>query len=341
MRLVNNQQEVLREEVVERVRRAPRRPAGERPAVVFDARAMADLLQHLDVEPRSGVEPLGLQQLAALPHDLQPLFQLLLDGLDGGGDPLLRHHEVLGGVDEKLVLLDERLATDGVDDGKLLDRVPPQLDAEGIFLVARPDLHAITADAKCTALKAHVVPLILDVHQLHQHVVPVDGFPLSHRHHHRLVILGRAQAVNAGDAGHHDHVLAADERAGGGQAEPVDFLVDGGVLLDVDVPRRNIRLRLIIVVVADEVVDRVIGKELLELRVKLSRQRLVVRDDQRRLVELGDDVGDGVSLARPGRPQQALPRLAGANALGEGFDGLGLVAGGRERLMEGKGHGNL
>ena len=36
----------------------------KRPAVVLDARTIAHLLQHLDVEPRAGAEPLGLQQLA-------------------------------------------------------------------------------------------------------------------------------------------------------------------------------------------------------------------------------------------------------------------------------------
>ena len=70
--------------------------------------------------------------------------------------------------------------------------------------------------------------------------------------------------------------------AGGGQPQPLDLLVDRGVFLDVDVALRDVRLGLIVVVVADEVVDGVVRKELLELGVQLGGQRLVVRHDQHR-----------------------------------------------------------
>jgi hypothetical protein len=65
VRFVDEQQEVLGEEVVQRVGRLPA-AARQRPAVVLDARAIADLQQHLDVEPRAGVQPLGFEQLALL-----------------------------------------------------------------------------------------------------------------------------------------------------------------------------------------------------------------------------------------------------------------------------------
>ena len=83
---------------------AARRTAAQRPAVVLDARAVAHLLDHLDVEPRAGAEPLGLEQLALLAELLEPLVQLLLDLVDGAGDPLLGQDEVLGRVDVQLLL---------------------------------------------------------------------------------------------------------------------------------------------------------------------------------------------------------------------------------------------
>ena len=68
---------------------------------------IADLQHHLDVEPRAGVQPLGLEQLALVLEHFEPLFQLLLDRVDGRGDPLLGHHEVLGRIDEQLLLAGE------------------------------------------------------------------------------------------------------------------------------------------------------------------------------------------------------------------------------------------
>ena len=99
------------------------------------------------------------------------------------------------------------------------------------------------------------------------------------------------------DAGHDDHVAAQEQRAGGGVAQAVDLVVDRRVLLDVEVLRRHVRLGLVVVVVADEVLDGVVGQELAELVAELRRQRLVVGDDQRRLLHLGDDVGHGERLA--------------------------------------------
>ena len=50
--------------------------------------------------------------------------------------------------------------------------------------------------------------------------------------------------------------------------------------------RGQVRLGLVVVEVADEVLDRVVREELAELRVQLGRQRLVVGQHQRRLVVL-------------------------------------------------------
>ena len=80
----------------------------------------------------------------------------------------------------------------------------------------------------------------------------------------------------------------------------------GGVLLDVDVPLRDVGLRLVVVVVADEVLDRVLREQLLELLVELGGQGLVVRDDQDGPVQLGDDVGHREGLADAGHAHQGL-----------------------------------
>ena len=76
--------------------------------------------------------------------------------------------------------------------------------------------------------------------------------------------------------------LRANSGGGRGVAEPVDLVVDRGVLLDVEVLRRDVGLGLVVVVVADEVLDGVLGEELAELVAELRRQRLVVGDHQRR-----------------------------------------------------------
>ena len=116
--------------------------------------------------------------------------------------------------------------------------------------------------------------------------------PLAEELEHAEERLRRAQAVDAGDRGHDDHVPPLEQRLGGAQAEAVDLLVDAGLLLDVGVGRRDVGLGLVVVVVGDEVLDGVVREEAAELLEELRRQDLVVGEDQGGPVDRLDDLGD-------------------------------------------------
>ena len=105
------------------------------------------------------------------------------------------------------------------------------------------------------------------------------------------------------------------------EAQAVDLVVDGGFLLDVGVGLRDVGLGLVVVVVGDEVLDRVLREEGLELLVELGGQRLVVGQHQRGPVHLGEDRGDGEGLAAAGDAQQDLVLVAAREARHELADG--------------------
>ena len=114
------------------------------------------------------------------------------------------------------------------------------------------------------------------------------------------------------------------------------------VLLDVGVGAGQVRLGLVVVEVADVVLDGVVREELAELRVQLGSQRLVVRQDQGGLLMRLDRLGDRECLAGSGRAQQRLMAQAFGQAFAQFIDRLGLVAGGLEVGNEPKvGHRNL
>ena len=54
-------------------------------------------------------------------------------------------------------------------------------------------------------------------------------------------------------------------------AQAVDFIVDGGVLLDIGIGGSNIRLGLVIIVIADKIFYGVVGKKRAKLTVQLGR----------------------------------------------------------------------
>ncbi len=79
MRLVDDEQEVLREVVDQRGGCRAGRAAVDMPRIVLDAGAEADLTDHLEVVLGPHPQPLRLQQFALLLQFGEPLLELLLD----------------------------------------------------------------------------------------------------------------------------------------------------------------------------------------------------------------------------------------------------------------------
>ena len=130
------------------------------------------------------------------------------------------------------------------------------------------------------------------------------------------------------DTGDDDHIIPADECTGGGEAKAFDFLVDRGVFFDVDVALGDVGFGLIVVVIADEIVDGVVREEAFELLVELGREGFVVGEDEGRPADARDDVGGGEGLAGTGDAEEGLFGLARASAREELVDGRRLIAGG-------------
>ena len=326
VRLIDEEQEVVGKVVEERAGCAAGRPARERPGIVLDPRAEARLHQHLDVESRAGVEPLGFQQLALALELLQPGLELVLDRGDCRLDAVFGHHEVAGRIEIHLVFLGRHLAAGGMRDRDRLQRVAPELDTTGEFVVRGPDVDGIAADAKLSPLQRQVAPLVVHGDELLEQLVAGELRAGGEPHHHRPVVVGRTEAVDARYARHHHHVAAADEGAGGREPQSVDLLVDRGILLNVDVALRNVGLGLVVVVVADEVVDGVVREEVAKLGIQLGGERLVVRQHERGPAHARDHVGHREGLAGAGHPHQHLRGPSVGDPADERIDRGRLVA---------------
>ena len=109
-------------------------------------------------------------------------------------------------------------------------------------------------------------------------------------------------------------------------AQLLHLFVDGRVFFNERVRAGDIGLGLIVVVVADEVHDGVVGEEFLKLAGKLCGKRFIRGHHQRGFLHRFDGFGHGERLARTGDAEKRLVALALANSLCELFNGLGLVA---------------
>ena len=95
--------------------------------------------------------------------------------------------------------------------------------------------------------------------------------------------------------------LRGHQCGGRSQAQALDLFVDLGFLLDVQVVARHVGFGLVIIIVRDEVRDGILREKILELSVKLGRQRFIMRHDERGLLQLLDDGSDRESFAGAGR----------------------------------------
>ena len=107
--------------------------------------------------------------------------------------------------------------------------------------------------------------------------------------------------------------------------QPLNFGVDRGVLLDIGIRLRNVRLWLVVVVVAHEVLDRVIRKKLAKFARELSGEGLVVRHDERGALKFFDQPRRGRTLTRSCRPEENNILFSCVDARCEFLNGLWLI----------------
>ena len=151
VRLVDEQQKVVGEEVEQRVGGLSRLAARQGPAVVLDSRTEANFAQQLHVVARAGPQSLRLEQLSVAAKILQALVELSLDLSECSLDAILREDEVLGRVNIDVLHPAGFLAGERIDDRQSVDPVAPQFDAVGELFVSGPAFDHVAADAELAA----------------------------------------------------------------------------------------------------------------------------------------------------------------------------------------------
>ena len=192
-----------------------------------------------------------------------PPIELFVDGLDGafllrGGQDVVRLRIDRQAVDFAVARAD--FAGERIDFADGFDLAAPQLDAHGEIVVGRINFDHVAADAEGAAAQI-LGALVLNFDKLAEDGFAGDGLALFEHEHHAEIGFGRADAVDAGNGCDDDDVAALEERARGAHAQLVELVVDGGFLFDEGVARGDVGLGLVVVVVADEILDGILREE--------------------------------------------------------------------------------
>ena len=231
------------------------------------------------------------------------------------------------GVDRDLLQVGGLLAGQRIEFVHVFDFVAEQGDAPGaIFIMTGEDIDDFATQPERTTRECGVVAAVLQIHQGLGQSVAIDPAADFQLRNHLGVGFDRTDTVDAGDRCDDDDIIALQQRLGGGMAHTVDLFVDLRVFFYVGVGARNIGFRLVVVVVADEILDGIVGKEAFHFAVKLRRQRLVRRQDQGRFLHRLDHLGHGEGLARSGHTEQDLVALRRVDATHQFRDRGRLIA---------------
>ena len=169
MRFIDEDQEVIREIVEERIRRLAGFAAGEVARIVFDARAVAHFFHHFHIVARALFQTLCFQEMAAVLEDLQAFIQFLTDRPQGPFHLVLRGDIVAGRVNGDVLAFGNDFAGKDVDFRQPVDFVAEHFDADdGLVEGSREDFDRISVDAEGAAFKIHVVAAVLDIDELMQ-----------------------------------------------------------------------------------------------------------------------------------------------------------------------------
>ena len=175
------------------------------------------------------------------------------------------------------------LAREGIEHLQLLDFVVVERNADRLLRVlGREHVDHVAAHAEGAAAEIELASRVLHRHETREDIALRHLLALPQVQDHAVVFRRIADTVDARHGRHDDHVAPLEQRLRRRQAHLFDVVVDGRVLLDVKIARRYVRFRLVIVVIRNEVFDRIVREELAKLGVELRGERLVRREHERR-----------------------------------------------------------
>ena len=167
------------------------------------------------------------------------------------------------GVERRALFARERVEFDD-----LLDLVAKEADPPGDVLVMRgEDFEIVAAHPEMPPRKADIVAFILHGDQFADDFALVGIVAARQIEDHRRIGFDRADAIDARDGRHDDHIVAFEQGAGGRVAHPVDRLVDRAFLLDIGVGARDIGFGLVVIIIGYEEFDGIVGEEAFHLAV--------------------------------------------------------------------------
>ena len=236
--------------------------ARQMPRVVFNAFAVPYFAEHFQIESGALLQTLSLHQFTHAHQFFETFGQFNFDGFDSGQHFVARRDVMAGGIDCEAGNLLANATGQWVEQLKAFNFVVKQLNAHCQFRVfCWKHIDGVTPNSKLSAAEILVIALVLHANELGDHIALPHFVARAQSHDHAVITFGLANAVNGRHSGHNDHVATLHQTFGARQTHLLNVLVDGGIFFNEQIALRHISLRLVVVVVANEILHCILGKE--------------------------------------------------------------------------------
>ena len=283
--------------------------------IILNSRAASGGFQHFNVEQGALFQTLGFEQPPCRFKLFKPQFQFVLNMQHGLFQRRPRGHVMRIGINPHALKVAGFLPRQRVKFGERVNFIAEQFNAPGpILIMGGEQVDRVAAHAEITPRKAHIIAPILQGNEIGQQLRATNFQPLGQFERHAGIAFDRANAVNARYRRHDYHIVAFQQCACCRVAHAVNLLVYIAFFFDIGVGARHIGFGLVIIVIRNEILDRIFRKEGFELAIKLRRQRFVRGKNKRRTLGAVDDLRHGEGLARTGDAKQHLVTLTSFNA---------------------------
>ena len=119
--------------------------------------------------------------------------------------------------------------------------IPEELDAHRLVrLLRRKNLQYITAHAERTAVEIHIIPVILNINQLPDHIVPVLFHSRAERNNHLHVVLRASDSIDTRNTGNHNDIVPLTQCRSRGKPQLINLIVPRRVLRNIRIRRRHV-----------------------------------------------------------------------------------------------------
>jgi len=203
------------------------------PGVIFDPFAEADLVKQFEIETGSLLDPLRLDQFLVAGEKVDPLAQLALDCFDGAQHGIPRRHVMRGRKDRKAQRLVHQVPGQRIEELQAFHLVIEQGHPDGVLgMFGRENIDDVTAHTEGTAMKIHLVALVLHLGQPLDDGALVESVADAHGQDHVVIFVAIADTVDARHRGDDDHVAALDQAFGRRQPHLLDVIIDRTILFN-------------------------------------------------------------------------------------------------------------